>query len=353
MVPNVVTKLSLSSHQAVVKLSPSVPRLKEMLQKMVEPMSAKDMRNLCGQKDHSYFKSNVIDPLLGAGIVAMTHPDTPKSPNQKYYLTEYGKSLMDNENTAKQAEGVSVEKVNRLIAEFAEALPRYPIGLPTMEKRYKESLPVEDVRIFPIPYLMKKEMFKDGGVWIYNTPELFLHEMQANIWQHYNVRFLMHRADASYQIRFSEIKEAFKAMGLDGRYAVVTSFHLSTFDALYGGNIAFVKMENGYQYGEMPVYLVPAHVDRMIVMRKELLPRCETKIYDGPDKAYRLVNEQHLLYSNLFNMKEEKDGLGLVMMRDLKFYYPKEKDFHYVKLIVDRMECVESELAKIKSILAD
>jgi hypothetical protein len=103
----------------------------------------------------------------------------------------------------------------------------------------------------------------------------------------------------------------------------------------------------------MPVYLVPAHVDRMIVMRKELLPRCETKIYDGPDKAYRLVNEQHLLYSNLFNMKEEKDGLGLVMMRDLKFYYPKEKDFHYVKLIVDRMECVESELAKIKSILAD
>ncbi len=349
----VVTKPSLSSHQVVVKLSPSVPRLKEMLQKMVEPMSAKDMRNLCGQKDHSYFKSNVIDPLLGAGIVAMTHPDTPKSPNQKYYLTEYGKSLMDNENTAKQAEGVSVEKVNRLIAEFAEALPRYPIGLPTMEKRYKESLPVEDVRIFPIPYLMKKEMFKDGGVWIYNTPELFLHEMQANIWQHYNVRFLMHRADASYQIRFSEIKEAFKAMGLDGRYAVVTSFHLSTFDALYGGNIAFVKMENGYQYGEMPVYLVPAHVDRMIVMRKELLPRCETKIYDGPDKAYRLVNEQHLLYSNLFNMKEEKDGLGLVMMRDLKFYYPKEKDFHYVKLIVDRMECVESELAKIKSILAD
>ena len=49
-------------------------------------------------------------------------------------------------------------------------------------------------------------------------------------------------------------------------------------------------------------------------------------------------------------MKKETDGLGLVMMRDLKFYLPNEKDFHYVKLVVDRMERVESELDKIKSL---
>lgn len=86
-------------------------------------------------------------------------------------------------------------------------------------------------------------------------------------------------------------------------------------------------------------------------MRKELIPRCEAKVYESPSKEYRLINEQHLLYSNLFNMKDEGDGFGLAMMRDIKFYFPEDKDFHYVKLIVDRMERKESELDKIKKIV--
>lgn len=48
-------------------------------------------------------------------------------------------------------------------------------------------------------------------------------------------------------------------------------------------------------------------------------------------------------------MKDEGDGLGLAMMRDIKFYFPDEKDFHYVKLIVDRMESKEGELKKISN----
>ena len=109
-----------------------------------------------------------------------------------------------------------------------------------------------------------------------------------------------------------------------------------------------VKWTIFHQYGNVDIYKVPSHEAHLIVMRKELLPRCEAKVYEGDDKRFKLINEQHLLYSNLFNMKEEKDGLGLIMMRDLKFYYPDENDFHYVKLVVDRMERVESELDKIK-----
>jgi len=344
----VATKLSPSGHQVVAKLSPSIPKIKETLQKMTEPMSAKDMRFLCGQKDHSHFKRNVIDPLVTAGLIAMTHPDSPKSPKQKYFLTEYGKSLMDNENTVRQAEWVSTERVNRLIAEFAEALPQFPIGLPKMDDRYKASLPIEDVRCFYVPYLMKKEMFQDGGMWVYETPELYLHEIQGNIWQHYNVQFLLHRADASYQIRFSEIKEALKALGVDEGYAVITSFNLGTFDALYGGEVTLDETDYGYQYGNVPIYRVPFHEARMIVMRRELLPRCEEKIYEGEDNRFKLINEQHLLYSNIFNMKEEDDGVGLIVMRDLRFCYPDENNFHYVRLVVDRMERVESEFGKIR-----
>ena len=263
----------------------------------------------------------------------MTQPDSPKSPSQKYYLTELGKELLVNETDVKQVEGVSVERVNRLIAEFAEALPRFEINLPAMEKQYEATLPVADVRLFQTAYKMKKEMFTDDGAWIYDTPDLYLTEMQTNIWQHYNVQFLMHRADASYQIRFSEIKASFKALGIDGEYAVITSFHLGTYDALNGGEVALKETDYGYQYGDVPIFRVPSHEDHLIVMRKELLPRCEAKVYEGPSKEYKLINEQYLLYSNLYNMKDEGDGLGLTMMRDVEFYFPEDKDFHYVKLI--------------------
>lgn len=310
-------------------------------------MPVREMMEKLELKNRSSFLSNYLNPALENGLVTMTQPDSPKSPTQKYYLTELGKSLIESDS--QQAAWVSDERVNRLIEEFAEALPQFPIGLPTMEEQYKKTLSVEDVRCFYVPYLMKKEMFDGSGSWIYNTPELYLTEIQTNIWQHYNVQFLMHRTDASYKICFSEIKKAFKALGIDGRYAVITSFYLGTFDDLYGGDIPMKETDYGYLYGDMPIYRVPSHEARMIVMKKELLPRCEVKAYEGDDKRFKLINEQHLLYSNIFNMEEKAEGLGLIMMRDLKFYYPSENDFHYVKLVVDRDERLESELNKIKS----
>jgi hypothetical protein len=48
-------------------------------------------------------------------------------------------------------------------------------------------------------------------------------------------------------------------------------------------------------------------------------------------------------------MKDEGDGLVLAMMRNIKFYFPEDKDFHYVILIVDRMESKESELKRINN----
>lgn len=344
----VVTKQSLSNHQVIVKLSLSIPNIGELLRKMASPMSAKNMRLFCGQKDSTYFKANVIDPLISEGVVAMTHPDSPKSPTQKYYLTDFGKALLKNETNGIQAEGVSEERVKRLIAEFTEALPHYATGLPVMEEKYHSTLPIGDARCFQSAYKMKKEMFQDNGTWIYETPELYLHEIQGNVWQHYNVQFLMHRAEVIYQIRFSEIKDAFRLLGVDGKFAVITSFYLGTYDDLYGGDVTFKETDFGYQYGATPIYRIPSHEDHLIVMRKELLPRCKAKIYEGPNTEYKLINEQYLLYSNIFNMKDEGDGLGLAMMRDIKFYYPNDKDFRYVKLVVDRMEQIDSDLQIIK-----
>ena len=95
----VVTKQSLSSHQVVVKLSSSIPMVYDLLEMMIKPMSAKEMRQFCGLKDATYFKTNIIDALIEGGLVAMTQPDSPNSPTQKYYLTESGKSLLENDKS--------------------------------------------------------------------------------------------------------------------------------------------------------------------------------------------------------------------------------------------------------------
>ena len=91
----VVTKQSLSSHQVVVKLSSSIPMVYDLLEMMIKPMSAKEMRQFCGLKDVTYFKTNIIDALIEGGLAAMTQPDSPNSPTQKYYLTELGKALLE------------------------------------------------------------------------------------------------------------------------------------------------------------------------------------------------------------------------------------------------------------------
>ena len=69
----------------------------DLLRKMINPMSAKEMRHFCGLKDATYFKTTVIDTLIKSGLVAMTQPDSPKSPTRKYYLTALGKALLEKE----------------------------------------------------------------------------------------------------------------------------------------------------------------------------------------------------------------------------------------------------------------
>ena len=86
-----------SRNRGLAGFSLSIPILESLLEKMIVPMSAKEMREFCGQKDATYFKTSVIDVLIAEGLVAMTQPHSPKSPTQKYCLTEAGKALSEKE----------------------------------------------------------------------------------------------------------------------------------------------------------------------------------------------------------------------------------------------------------------
>jgi ATP-dependent DNA helicase RecG len=55
------------------------------------PMGRKDVQNLLSLKGQANFRERYLEPALSGGLVEMTQPDSPKSPTQKYRLTEKGR----------------------------------------------------------------------------------------------------------------------------------------------------------------------------------------------------------------------------------------------------------------------
>ena len=90
-----VTKQSLSWDQVGTKLGLSRDQVEKLLLSAIKATSAAEIRQVMNMTNATKFKRNYIDPLLELRILAMTQPDSPKSPTQKYYLTELGKQLIE------------------------------------------------------------------------------------------------------------------------------------------------------------------------------------------------------------------------------------------------------------------
>ena len=71
-------------------------QVEKLLLSVIQATSAAEIRQVMNMTNATKFKRNYIDPLLELRILAMTQPDSPKSPTQKYYLTELGKQLIKN-----------------------------------------------------------------------------------------------------------------------------------------------------------------------------------------------------------------------------------------------------------------
>ena len=90
-----VIKQSLSWDQVGTKLGLSRDQVEKLLSGAIQAVSAADLRMAMKMTNATKFKRNYIDPLLEMRILAMTQPNSPKSPTQKYYLTEMGKALLN------------------------------------------------------------------------------------------------------------------------------------------------------------------------------------------------------------------------------------------------------------------
>jgi hypothetical protein len=53
-----------------------------------QPRSSADYMRLLHRRDRATFRNNVLNPLLTAGHLAMTIPEKPRSPKQRYIATK-------------------------------------------------------------------------------------------------------------------------------------------------------------------------------------------------------------------------------------------------------------------------
>ncbi len=69
-------------------------QVKSMVLKIEHEMSVVEIMAALELKGRRNFLQKYLQPALESGFVEMTQPDSPKSPTQKYRLTEKGKSLL-------------------------------------------------------------------------------------------------------------------------------------------------------------------------------------------------------------------------------------------------------------------
>ena len=58
------------------------------------PLKVNELMSAVGLAHKATFRANYLTPALEAGLIEMTHPDSPRSPSQKYLMTAMGRRRM-------------------------------------------------------------------------------------------------------------------------------------------------------------------------------------------------------------------------------------------------------------------
>ena len=86
---------SIQADQVGDQVSDQVKRLLKAIGN--RQISAIELMELLGLSHRPTFRKNYLHPALEAGLIEMTMPDSPKSPTQKYRLTEKGRKFLENQ----------------------------------------------------------------------------------------------------------------------------------------------------------------------------------------------------------------------------------------------------------------
>jgi hypothetical protein len=56
--------------------------------------SAAELMQFLGLKHRPTFRNNYLDPAMALGLIEKTHPGSPRSPAQRYRLTDKGRQVL-------------------------------------------------------------------------------------------------------------------------------------------------------------------------------------------------------------------------------------------------------------------
>ena len=68
-----------------------------MLNSCKTPLSIAKLMKIAGRSNRTKFRKSIINPLLRAGLLEMTEPNSPKSPTQKYRTTKKGRKAIKDQ----------------------------------------------------------------------------------------------------------------------------------------------------------------------------------------------------------------------------------------------------------------
>ncbi|MHB2149376.1 Fic family protein [Calditrichota bacterium LG25] len=81
----IVVDVSKIARQVTPQATPQDERIKRILAFCEKPRSREEIQKFTGLKDRKYFRRNILNPLVEKGLLLLTIPEKPNSPNQKYY----------------------------------------------------------------------------------------------------------------------------------------------------------------------------------------------------------------------------------------------------------------------------
>ena len=70
------------------------PEVEKLIKALKKEMKRAEIQEKLALKDDEHFRLAYLVPAMNAGIVEMTIPDKPKSPSQRYRLTQLGKNMV-------------------------------------------------------------------------------------------------------------------------------------------------------------------------------------------------------------------------------------------------------------------
>ena len=168
--------------------------------------------------------------------------------------------------------------------------------------------------------------------------------------QLYNSFFLMNKPVITYTIRFRDLMQAWRKLGVDDKFVILSmGVYLGTYEDLHGKDELFEYNGREGAFNGAKIISLQSSMLSFVIIPKDSLPYIEySKIDNDKAKDLKCIDEDSALYSNVESLTP--DNNVLVVKRKVDIIH-KEKNTKYIMLKVEyRNDSLLFDLDKISKI---